>query len=132
MVHLVHQEKFKSHVGSSREEIERDIRILELKIQNPKIIRGLSLIMFRLSRMIPPGNLDAELVRSTIFKYAMVPPVSPEGREDILARVAEELKSTVNEVGKCHDLSPGHYRYTHLQNCPDDNYTLLFPECFSD
>lgn len=93
-------ELFKSHVGSSREEIERDIRILELKIQNPKIIRGLSLIMFRLSRMIPPGNLDAELVRSTIFKYAMVPPVSPEGREEILVKVAEELKSTVNEISK--------------------------------
>ena len=93
-------ELFKSHVGSSREEIERDIKILELKIQNPKIIRGLSLIMFRLSKMVPPGNLDAELVRSTIFKYAKVPPVSPEGREDILAKVAEELKSTVNEISK--------------------------------
>ena len=91
---------FRSHVGFSREEIERDIKILELKIQNPKIIRGLSLIMFRLSKMVPPGNLDAELVRSAIFKYAKVPPVSPEGREDILAKVAEELKSTVNEVGK--------------------------------
>ena len=93
-------ELFKSHVGSSREEIEKDIKILELKIQNPKIIRGLSLIMFRLSKMVPPGNLDAELVRSTIFKYAKVPPVSPEGREEILARVAEELKSTVNEISK--------------------------------
>ncbi len=93
-------ELFKSHVGSSREEIERDIKILELKIQNPKIIRGLSLIMFRLSKMVPPGNMDAELVRSTIFKYAKVPPVSPEGREEILARVAEELKSTVNEISK--------------------------------
>lgn len=93
-------ELFKSHVGSSREEIERDIRILELKIQNPKIIRGLALIMFRLSKMVPPGNLDAELVRSAIFKYAKVPPVSPEGREDILAKVAEELKSTVNEISK--------------------------------
>ena len=91
---------FRSHVGSSREEIERDIRILELKIQNPKIIRGLSLIMFRLSKMVPPGFLDAELVRSTIFKYAKVPPVSPEGREEILAKVAEELNSTVNEVSK--------------------------------
>lgn len=93
-------ELFKSHVGFSREEIERDIRILELKIQNPKIIRGLSLIMFRLSKMVPPGNLDAELVRSAIFKYAKVPPVSPEGREEILARVAEELNSTVNEISK--------------------------------
>ena len=93
-------ELFKSHVGSSREEIERDIKILELKIQNPKIIRGLALIMFRLSKMVPPGNLDAELVRSAIFKYAKVPPVSPEGREDILVKVAEELKSTVNEISK--------------------------------
>lgn len=93
-------ELFKSHVGSSREEIERDIKILELKIQNPKIIRGLALIMFRLSKMVPPGNLDAELVRSAIFKYAKVPPVSPEGREEILAKVAEELKSTVNEISK--------------------------------
>ena len=93
-------ELFKSHAGSSREEIEKDIKILELKIQNPKIIRGLALIMFRLSKMVPPGNLDAELVRSTIFKYSKVPPVSPEGREEILSKVAEELNSTVNEISK--------------------------------
>ena len=91
---------FRSHIGSSREDIEREIKILELKIQNPKIIRGLSLIMFRLSRMSPPGYLDAELVRSTIFKYTKVPPVSSEGREEILKKVAEELNASVKDVSK--------------------------------
>jgi len=89
---------FKSRIGSSREEIEKEIKILELKIQNPKIIRGLSLIMFRISKMSPPARLDAELVRSTIFKYAVIPPVSQEGREQILGKVAEELGSNVEEV----------------------------------
>ena len=91
---------FRTHIGSSREEIEREIRILELKIQNPKIIRGLALIMFRFSKLTPPANLNAELVRSTIFKHTKVPPISPEGREQILAKVAEELNSSVDEVSR--------------------------------
>ena len=91
---------FRSHIGSSREEIEKEIKVLELKVQNPKIIRGLSLIMFRSSKMLPPGNLNAELVRFTILKYTVIPPVSTESREEILRKVAEELGGNVKEVSQ--------------------------------
>ncbi|MHB8371685.1 MAG: DUF790 family protein [Thermoplasmataceae archaeon] len=91
-------ELFQSSIGKPREEIEKSIKVLELKIQNPKIIRGLALIMFRISKLSPPAYLNPELVRMAIFRHAAVPPVSTEQRDEILNKVAVELNSTAEEV----------------------------------
>ena len=93
-------ELFGSSIGRSMEEIEKEIKVLELKVQNPKIIRGLALIMFRISKLSPPAHLDPELVRSTIFKHARLPAVSRESRDEILQKVAKELNSSPGEVEK--------------------------------
>lgn len=115
---------FKSRIGSSREEIEKEIKILELKIQNPRIIRGLSLIMFRISKMSPPAGLNAELVRSTIFKHAKVPPVSQESREQILVKAAEELGSNVEEVTRSMYADKENEQI--LESIPDVSYDELW------
>jgi len=91
-------ELFRSSVGKSRGEIEESIKELELKSQNPKIVRAVSLLLFRMSKMEPPSHLDPLKVREKIFSYVRVPPVSPESREEILRRIADDLETTPEDV----------------------------------
>ncbi|MHB1440461.1 MAG: DUF790 family protein [Cuniculiplasma sp.] len=89
---------FKENIGNSRSEIEGKLKILELKVQNPKVIKGLALIIFREARMVTPGELDPVMVRNTIFSKVRIPPVSEETRNEILVSMAEELHSDKDEV----------------------------------
>ncbi len=91
---------FASSLGQNREYIEEKVKELELKSQNPKIVRGLSLIMFRRSSMEPPSYLAPWKVRSAIFKSARFPAVSPEERDSILQEVAESFGTTPDDVKK--------------------------------
>ena len=89
---------FKDSIGLRREDIETRIKELELKSQNPKIVRGLSLIMFRKSNLEAPSFLEPSKIRSMIFTSARYPAVSPEERDAILQNVAENLGTTPDEV----------------------------------
>jgi hypothetical protein len=81
---------FSRSVEKSRGEIEEELKTMELKVQNPKILRGLALIMFRSSEFRRPSSLDSEIVRKTIFSLARNPIVNPE----------EQLPSFVNRTPK--------------------------------
>ncbi|MEM0157684.1 MAG: DUF790 family protein [Thermoplasmataceae archaeon] len=89
---------FRESTGSRRKDIENRIKVLELKSQNPKIVRGLALLMFRLSRMEPPSFLDPMKVRKAIFSIARTPPVAPEERDELIARVASEMDVSPREI----------------------------------
>jgi predicted nuclease of restriction endonuclease-like RecB superfamily len=91
-------ELFRSSIGKKREDIEDSIKTLELKTQNPKIVRCLALILFRISRLEPPSFLNPQEVRERIFSIARIPAVSPEERNEILEKVAENLNATASDV----------------------------------
>ncbi|MGC8693952.1 MAG: DUF790 family protein, partial [Thermoplasmata archaeon] len=91
-------ELFRSSIGKSRGEIENSIRELELKSQNPKIVRGLSLLIFRMSRLEAPSYLDPVKVRETIFSSVRIPPVSPEDKAEVLKKIADKLETTPEDV----------------------------------
>ncbi|MCL5789108.1 MAG: DUF790 family protein [Candidatus Thermoplasmatota archaeon] len=91
-------ELFSKSIGKSRGEIEEELKTMELKVQNPKILRGLALIMFRSSEFVKPSPLDSEVVRKTIFSIARNPVVNPEEREEIMERIASQMNSTPKEV----------------------------------
>ena len=89
---------FSKSMGRSRGEIEEELKTIELKVQNPKILRGLSLIMFRTSEFRRPSPLDSETVRKTIFSLARNPIVNPLERRAMLDKVASSMSSTAQEV----------------------------------
>ena len=91
-------EVFSRSIGKSRSDIEKELRIVELKSQNPKILRGLALLMFRLSVMERPSVLDPAVVRDCIFNRAKEPALTHEERDKVLSAVADDLHSTVSEV----------------------------------
>ena len=89
---------FSRCIGKSRLEIEKELKLVELKSQNPKILRGLATLMFRLSNMERPSMLDPSVVRNTIFTRAKAPAVTTEERERILSEVAEEMHTSIQDV----------------------------------
>jgi predicted nuclease of restriction endonuclease-like RecB superfamily len=89
---------FSKSVGRSRGEIEEELKTMELKVQNPKILRGLALIMFRGSEFRRPSPLDSETVRRAIFSLARDPIVNPLERGAMLERVASYMSSTAQVV----------------------------------
>ncbi len=91
---------FHKSLGKRRKEIEDEIKLLELKSQNPKIVRGLALLMFRLSRLDPPSFLDPMKVRKAIFSSARTPPIAPEERDVLIARIAAEMDVSPSEISK--------------------------------
>ena len=89
---------FSKSVGRSRGEIEEELKTMELKVQNPKILRGLALIMFRASEFRRPSPLDSEIVRKEIFSLARNPIVNPEDRKEVLEKIASHMNSSPVEV----------------------------------
>ncbi|MEM0127994.1 MAG: DUF790 family protein [Thermoplasmatales archaeon] len=89
---------FNRNVGKTRGEIEESLKTMELKVQNPKILRGIALIMFRYSEFRKPSSLDAERVRKIVFSLALNPSISPSERKRILEKAASILVTDVAEV----------------------------------
>lgn len=89
---------FEGSRGSSRKEIEKKLKTMELKSQNPKIIRGLALLMFRLSRMEKTSQLDPLTVRESIFRNCKTPALTVESRNRVLEKVASELNTTSTDI----------------------------------
>ena len=112
-------ELFSSSRGKTRGEIEEELKTMELKVQNPKILRGLALIMFRASEFRKPSPLDSEAVRKAIFSIAKNPVVSPEERKAVLESVASSMSSTVQDVDEA------------IYGDKESNMVLLSPFNFS-
>ncbi len=91
-------EIFHRSIGKRREEVDLQMRELELKSQNPKIVKGLALVLERISRFEPPSSLDPVNVRNVIFQRSAFPPVSPEERSGLLKLISVELKTTPEEI----------------------------------
>lgn len=79
---------FSSSINCKKSEIEDKLKILELKSQNPKFIKGLALLLFRNSNFERASNLDSEKVRESIFREVSHPAVSSEQKSKILERVS--------------------------------------------
>ncbi len=79
---------FHEFTNRKRREIEDAVRELELKSQNHKIIRGISLIMLRKSVFAAPSPLNAEWVRMQAFTRLGHPAVTPRDRESVLDEIA--------------------------------------------
>lgn len=82
---------FTENTGKKKEVIENNLKEIELKFQNAKIIRALSLIMMRKSIFVPPVNIDAQALREYIFSMARIPPINSNEREMILKSAAESF-----------------------------------------
>ncbi|MGC8644658.1 MAG: DUF790 family protein [Thermoplasmata archaeon] len=89
---------FSRSIGKTRGEIEDELKNLELKVQNPKILKGLALVMFRLSKFVRASQLDSERVRKTVFSIARNPAVSPEERRSVIERAAMLLVTEPQEI----------------------------------
>ncbi len=89
---------FQRSLGKKRGEIENEISELELKVQNPKIIKGLAVLLFRLSKLKPPSHLNAPEIRNIIFSSGEVPVISPESREMLLKKIAEKFHTSIIEI----------------------------------
>ena len=89
---------FSRSVGRTRHEIEKELKLMELKSQNPKILRGIALVMFRLSRMEKASKLDPAIVRNTIFSRATTPAITDEERDRIIQGVAEDMHTTTADI----------------------------------
>ncbi len=89
---------FKTSINSKRSEIEERLKILELKSQNPKFIKGLALLLFRYSKFERSSTLDSERVRETIFRESQNPAVAPEQKHEILERVAKIYNVSAQDI----------------------------------
>ncbi|MEM3318327.1 MAG: DUF790 family protein [Thermoplasmatales archaeon] len=89
---------FNSSIGKTRNQIEEELKTMELKVQNPKILRGLAFIMFRSSEFRRPSSLDSERVRKVVFSLAKGPLITPDERKEILAKAAAVLVADVEDV----------------------------------
>ena len=89
---------YRDSIGKRKEEIEVSIKELELKSQNPKIIKGLALILDRASRFEQPSILDPLHVREVVFSSSSFPPVSPEERSGLLKTISVRLHSSPEEI----------------------------------
>lgn len=89
---------FKTSINSKRSEIEDRLKILELKSQNPKFIKGLALLLFRYSKFERSSTLDSERVRETIFRESQNPAVAPEQKHEILERVAKIYNVSAQDI----------------------------------
>ncbi len=89
---------FIKNKGNKKEILENELRDLELKFQNGKIIRALSLIMMRKSLFLPPVNIDAQALREYIFSMAKIPPIDGDERERILKNAADAFNIKYEDV----------------------------------
>ena len=90
--------EFRNSLGKTRSQIEDQLKLLELRSQNPKVLKGLALLMFRSSTLKSPSDLDPVAVRNSIFSISRNPAVSNEERSTVLDSVASEMHSTRDEV----------------------------------
>ncbi len=89
---------FMKNVGNKRESIEKNLKELEIKSQNNKIIRAISLIFFRKSLFTPAVDVDAPSIREYAFKMAKIPPINDEEKDIVKKRVGEKFNIPEDKV----------------------------------
>ncbi len=89
---------FNNNINNKKEKIENDLKELEIKSSNTKIIKALSLLFFRNSIFEPPVKVDAESLREDVFKAARIPPVDDIDKQLILKPVEEKYGLSMDEI----------------------------------
>lgn len=89
---------FRDNIGKRKHDIEQDLKIIELKVQYNKVIRGLAEIVFRLSKVERPNSIEPSDLRNIIFLRFPNGITSPEERTEKLGEIARELNLTVRQV----------------------------------
>ncbi len=89
---------FQSGIGKTSGEIEREIRELESRSENHKIVRALALLIMRKSSFVPPSVIPAPEIRDYLFRKSRFPAYRPEEREAILRDAATHFGVTPSEI----------------------------------
>lgn len=93
-------EVFNDSIGSTYGEIEEKIRDLELRSQNPKIVRGIFTVVSRDCSFFSYSKIPPNVIREKIFSDPETPAISPETRENLLMKIADDLGISVDEIEK--------------------------------
>ena len=89
---------FQSGIGKTSGEIDKEIKELESRSENHKIVRALALLIMRKSSFVPPSMIPAPEIRDYLFRKSMFPAYRPEEREAILRDAAEHFGVTPAEI----------------------------------
>lgn len=95
-------EVFKKSIGKKREELSFKIDEIENMHRNIKFIRGLETLLFRRCEFKIDSEIDPSYIRKLVFEEAgREIPTTEESRKEILRKVAEKLKFSLEEVECC-------------------------------
>ena len=89
---------FRSGIGKTSGQIEREVKELESRSENHKIVRALALIITRKSSFVPPSSIPAPEIRDYLFRKSRYPAYRHEERDAILKEVASHFGITPGEV----------------------------------
>lgn len=89
---------FRSDIGKTLGEIEKEIKDLESRSEKHKIIRALGTIMFRKSIFTPPSTVSAPEIRDFLFTKAKFPAYTQEDRTGIIQEAAEHFGVPNDEI----------------------------------
>jgi len=89
---------FQSCVGKRSGDIDREIKDLESRAENHKIVRALATIVLRKSLFVPPSRIPATEIRDYLFTKAKFPAYRPEERDAILREAASHFGVTTEEI----------------------------------
>ncbi|MGP6239070.1 DUF790 family protein [Cuniculiplasma sp. SKW4] len=93
-------EVLQESTGSTYEEIEERIKDLELRSQNPKIVRGIFTVISRECTFYSYSKIPPSVLRKRVFSDPGTPVISPESREKLLEKIGQELGIKPEEIEK--------------------------------
>ncbi|MEM3655452.1 MAG: DUF790 family protein [Thermoprotei archaeon] len=91
---------FDTHVGAKKAWLESKLEELENSSADFKLVRGLSSLLLRRCEFRVKPNLAVEpkVARRVVFETASIPPLSSEERAEVLARAANKLGVTPEQL----------------------------------
>ena len=89
---------FRKNIGRRKHDIEHDLKEVELKVQYNKVIKGLSEVIFRLSKSEKLTAIEPSELRNKIFLRFPNGIPSPDERADKLKAIAKELNITPKQI----------------------------------
>ncbi len=91
-------EIFRESMHMKYSEIEEKIKDLEIRSENPKVVRGIFTVISRLCTFSSYSPIPPEQLRMKIFTDPQTPSLSEESRNAILERIGNELNMTVDQI----------------------------------
>lgn len=85
-------------IGLTYGEMEDKIRDLELRSQNPKIVRGIFTVISRECTFSSYSKIPPNILRKRIFSDPETPVISTESREKLLEKIGQELNIRPEEI----------------------------------